>query len=153
LKLWRITTPQWALDRRCDGARLHGGRWNPPGLPVMYAGTSIEIAALEKFVHLNSAPQPPLVLVSIDVPDDPQLHSRARVADLPADWAELPVPASTQEFGRRWIEAGPGLVLLVPSVIVPEASNALINPLHSAFKRVRLKVVRDFSFDVRMRGQ
>ena len=60
-----------------EGAQLYGGRWNPPGYPVMYAGATIEICALEKFVHLTGAAHPPLVLVSIDVPDDKALKAAA----------------------------------------------------------------------------
>src|SRR5438067_9482596 len=92
LRLWRITTRKWALDTLCEGARLYGGRWNPIAWPVMYAGATIEICALEKFVHLGGAAHPPLVLVSIDVPDDEALVYRPPLADLPPDWADLPAP-------------------------------------------------------------
>lgn len=150
MKLWRITTRKWALDKRCDGARLYGGRWNPPGYPVMYAGTTIEICALEKFVHLADAAHPPLVLVSITVPDDEALCARPGVAELPADWAELPAPGSAQEFGRRWLDEAGQLLMFLPSAIIPESSNAMINPRHPAYAEVKLEIVRDFSFDARM---
>jgi RES domain-containing protein len=150
LRLWRITTRKWALDKRCDGARLYGGRWNPPGYPVMYAGTTIEICALEKFVHLTGAAHPPLVLVAIEVPDDEGLCLRPDIADLPADWAQLPAPGSAQAFGRSWLEAAEQLLLLLPSAIIPESTNAMINPRHPAYEAVKLEVVRDFSFDARM---
>jgi RES domain-containing protein len=150
LKLWRITTRKWALDKQCDGARLYGGRWNPPGYPVMYAGTTIEICALEKFVHLASAAHPPLVLVSIDVPDDEALFLRPGIADLPEDWAQLPAPGSAQEFGRNWIDAAGQLAMFLPSAIIPEAANVMINPRHPAYEEVKLDIVRDFRFDARM---
>jgi RES domain-containing protein len=150
LRLWRITTRKWALDTLCEGARLYGGRWNPIAWPVMYAGTTIEICALEKFVHLAESAHPPLVLVSIDVPDQPGLAWRPQLAELPADWAELPAPASTQEFGRSWIASGRGLMLFVPSSIIPESSNAVLNPRHPAYQDIRLKIVREFAFDARM---
>jgi hypothetical protein len=69
----------------------------------MYAGMTIEICALEKFVHLGGSPHPPLVLVAIDVPDDENQAYRPSLSALPLDWAGLPTPASTQEFGRLWI--------------------------------------------------
>ena len=115
MRLWRITTRKWALDKRCEGARLYGGRWNPPGYPVMYAGSTIEICALEKFVHLAGAAHPPLVLVSIDVPDDEGLWLRPGIGELPADWAQLPAPGSAQEFGRQWLDSASQLLLLLPS--------------------------------------
>lgn len=116
----------------------------------MYAGTTIEICALEKFVHLGSAAHPPLVLVSIDVPDDEILFTRPPLADLPEDWAELPAPAHTQEFGRQWLESRRQLVMLLPSAIIPESTNAIINPHHPSYSEVALTIVRDFTFDARM---
>jgi RES domain-containing protein len=116
----------------------------------MYAGATIEICALEKFVHLGGTAHPPLVLVSIDVPDDETLAYRPRMEDLPPDWADLPAPASTQEFGRRWMESARGLVMLVPSAIIPESRNAVLNPRHPAYGDIRLGIVREFTFDARM---
>jgi RES domain-containing protein len=69
---------------------------------------------------------------------------------LPRDWAELPAPASTQAFGRNWLMSAQQLVLLLPSAIIPEARTAMINPLHPRYREIRLKIVRDFSFDARM---
>lgn len=150
MRLWRITTRKWALDTLCEGARLYGGRWNPIAWPVVYAGATIEICALEKFVHLAGSSHPPLVLVSIDAPDDASLVYRPSMAELPPDWADLPAPASTQEFGRRWIESASGLILFVPSAIIPESRNAVLNPRHPAYRDIRLEIVRDFAFDARM---
>lgn len=150
MRLWRITTRKWALDTLCEGARLYGGRWNPIAWPVMYAGATIEICALEKFVHLAGSSHPPLVLVSIDAPDDASLVYRPSMAELPPDWADLPAPANTQEFGRRWIESASGLILFVPSAIIPESRNAVLNPRHPAYRDIQLEIVRDFAFDARM---
>ena len=150
MRLWRITTRQWALDTLCDGARQFGGRWNPVGTPALYAGTSIELCALEKFVHLAGATHPPLVLVAVDLPDDEVVQSRPPLAALPPDWADLPAPASTQEYGRVWLAAGSALALLIPSAIIPESNNVLINPRHPAYGRIKLSIVRAFSFDARM---
>ncbi|MDY7573718.1 RES family NAD+ phosphorylase [Actimicrobium sp. CCI2.3] len=150
MKLWRIAAAQWALDRRCDGTRLYGGRWNPIGFPVMYAGTTIELCALEKFVHLSGTVVPPMVLVAIDVPDHASPVFQPALSDLPDDWAALPAPASTQEIGRRWLASPEAFMMLVPSAVIPEALNAVINPAHPAYARVTLNVVREFRFDARM---
>jgi RES domain-containing protein len=150
LRLWRITTRKWALDTACEGARLHGGRWNPIGHAALYAGATIEICALEKFVHLGTAPHPPLVLVAVDLPDDAALILRPEIATLPPAWSDLPVSAQAQAFGRQWLDAGRQLVLLVPSAIIPESTNALINPAHPAYREMQLTIVREFTFDARM---
>lgn len=150
MKLWRITTRKYALDKSCYGARTEGGRWNPIGFAVMYAGTTIEICALEKFVHLGGAMHPPLVLVSIALPDEPGLIIQPELATLPPNWAELPAPESTQIFGRDTLLGTNALALLLPSAIIPEASNVVIHAEHPAFSRVTLKIERDFAFDARM---
>ena len=150
MRLWRITTRKWALDRLCEGARRDGGRWNPVGTPVMYAGTSIAICALEKFVHLAGPLHPPLVLVSIDVPVDSKLFFTPSFASLPSDWSNLSDLSSAQVFGQKWVDAVSHLVMLVPSAIIPECLNAAINPAHPKFAKVKLDIVRDFTFDARM---
>lgn len=150
MRLWRIATNKSALDKRCQGTRTEGGRWNPIGMAALYAGTTPVICALEKFVHLSGIKPPPLKLVAIDVPDTSNLAYTPAIADLPPDWADLPMSAGAQEFGRRWLEAATHLIMLVPSVIVPEALNAVINPLHPEYTNVRLQIVRDFTFDARM---
>src|SRR5205823_1075319 len=66
--VWRIARRAHALDRRGTGARLAGGRWNRPGTPVIYAGCTIAITALERFVHLAGVVPPDLVLVRIQLP-------------------------------------------------------------------------------------
>lgn len=119
----------------------------------MYAGTTIEICALEKFFHLAGAPPPPLVLVGIDIPDMPDESAfalRPAPADLPAGWADMPVSETAQQFGRHWITLARQLMLQVPSVIIPEATNVVINPAHSAYRQIRLEIVREFHFDARM---
>jgi RES domain-containing protein len=150
VRLWRIAATPWALDISCEGTRVHGGRWNPPGWAAMYAGTTVEICALEKFVHLAGMAPPPLSLVSIDLPDDPALLFQPPISALPPNWAELPAPASAQEFGRKWLMAPKQLAVLLPSAIVPEARVAMINPMHPRYREAKLRVVRDFSFDARM---
>ncbi len=150
MKFWRITTKKFALDRTCHGARTEGGRWNPVGFAVLYAGSTVEICALEKFVHLGGTVFPPLVLVSIELPDDPDLIIRPAVDDLPENWAELPAPESTQIFCRDRLLLHNALMMLVPSAIIPEALNAVVSADHPAFHRVQLKIEREFRFDARM---
>lgn len=152
MRCWRIATTKWALDKECSGSRRDGGRWNPAGYPVMYAGSTIEICALEKFVHLSGIQHPPLKLVAIDVPDEPGLLYAPKLNELPTQWAALPIGSESQEFGKRWIRAADTLLMRVPSAIIPEAANIVINPGHPAYRRVRVQIAREFQFDARMFG-
>jgi RES domain-containing protein len=148
--VWRIAQSKWALDKRCAGARNEGGRWNPVGMAPLYAGTNVEICALEMFAHLAGVDHPPLKLVAIAIPDKPRMCYTPAIKDLPVGWSALPVSAASQEFGGRWLAEVGQLVMLVPSVLVPEARNAVINPMHPDYQHVSLKVVREFTFDSRM---
>jgi RES domain-containing protein len=149
MRVWRIAQRKYALDRLCAGAALYGGRWNPVGLPALYCGASIAICALEKFVHVGQAPLPPLMLVAVDIPDRSGVFTPAANA-LPPGWDELPTSASAQALGREWLERGETLAMRVPSAILPEENNVILNPRHPEFAQVALSVVRPFSFDQRM---
>jgi RES domain-containing protein len=149
MRLWRIAQHKYALDRLCAGSALYGGRWNPVGLPALYCGASIAICALEKFVHVAQAPLPPLVLVAVDIPDQSDIFSPS-VDELPLGWNEMPTSASAQNLGREWLEQGAALGLRVPSAVLPEESNVILNPRHPDFRHVELTIVRPFAFDQRM---
>lgn len=118
-------------------------------MPALYRGASIAICALEKFVHIGSAPLPLLVLVAVDIPEHSQIFSPA-VSRLPSGWYELPTSVSAQSLGQEWLERGKTLAMRVPSAVLPEESNVILNPRHPDFEHVELTVVRPFSFDQRM---
>lgn len=149
MRIWRIAQRKYALERLCAGSALYGGRWNPVGLPALYCGASIAICALEKFVHVGSAPLPPLVLVAVNIPDHSNIFTPA-MTQLPSDWNELPTSVSAQILGREWLERGEALAMRVPSAVLPEESNVILNPRHPDFQHVELTVIRPFSFDQRM---
>ena len=147
--LWRIARRPYALDRVGAGARDSGGRWNAVGTAVIYAGRTIGIAALEKFVHLAGVVPPDLVLVRVVVPDGASSETPA-IADLPADWNALRHGPLSVQFGTRWARQKRSLVLYVPSAIIPEESIGVLNPNHPEFAGVRIVVEREFRYDLRM---
>ena len=149
--VWRIARRPHALDRVGLGARQHGGRWNAAGISVIYAGRSIGIAALERFIHLAGVVPPDLVLVRIDLPARHSFEEPA-LADLPSDWNAVPVAPSSMRFGTRWARELRSLVLYVPSALVKEEGNAVLNPNHPEFARVTITIERDFRYDPRMLG-
>ncbi len=147
---WRIALRRYALDRRGLGAALFGGRWNERDVPAIYAGATAEIAVLERFIHTAGRRPPELALVRIELPDEPDLYEHPNPKSLPRDWATTPAPPSTATFGTRFLREQRGLAMIVPSAVVPEARNLVINPLHLRMKDVKLRIVRPFSFDQRM---
>lgn len=149
MRLWRIAHRKYALDRHCSGAAMYGGRWNPIGLPALYCGGTIAITSLEKLVHLGTTPWPPLVLVAVDLPDASAVYA-PDTEMLPDGWDALPLSTTAQSFGGDWLRRGDTLTMKIPSVIVPEEANFVINPLHPDYPQVQLTALRPFSFDRRL---
>jgi len=147
---WRITKQEHAATAFSgEGARLYGGRWNSPGVSLVYAAQSRALAALEILVHLES----PALLkkyllfeVSFESEDLQQLS----LNDLPTDWRSNPAPRSTQAIGDAWAATLASPVLLVPSVLIPGESNFLLNPRHSRFSELRIGDPVPFEFDPRL---
>ena len=147
--VWRIARKPYALDRLGVGARDAGGRWNHPGTGVIYTGCTIAIAALEKFVHLAGVVPADLVLVRVVLPEGFSAE-RPGLKDLPKDWDLVPPGIGSMDFGTRWAKELRTLVLYVPSALLPEETNAVINPNHPEFAGVKMKIERPFTFDSRM---
>jgi RES domain-containing protein len=133
-----------------EGARLYGGRWNSPGVAVVYAASHLSLAVLELLVHADPDTLPAdLVSYAIDVPDDLPAE-RVEAGALPADWREVPDHPACRELGDAWARSARVPLLAVPSAVVPEETNWLLNPRHAAAARARVARVRPFAFDARL---
>lgn len=150
MRLWRIaSTKHAAFDG--EGARLVGSRWTPRGLAVVYASATLSLAALERFVHTEPYLEPPsLVAIPVDVPDTVRTTS-IDLGDLSENWRDYPAPDSLQLFGERWAREARTAALSVPSVVIPQERNYVLNPRHPDFARLRIGRAEPFSFDPRMR--
>ncbi|MDQ3582358.1 MAG: RES family NAD+ phosphorylase [Pseudomonadota bacterium] len=150
MRAWRIAKMKYALDRSGTGGTWEGGRWHERGRPVIYAGLSAEIAALEKLVHTGKFLPRDLVLVEITLPDGPALYEQRDPASLPAGWDSIPAGDSSARIGAEFLRSALALGLIVPSAIVREAGIIVINPLHPRFPEVTMKISRPFAFDQRL---
>ena len=112
---------------------------------MIYAGVSVEICAMEKLAHTGTFLPVDLLLVSLTLPDDATLYETADIEALDGWEATPPGPASV-DFGTDFLRSARALGLIVPSVIVPEARNLILNPLHPRFAEVQLAVERPFVF-------
>ena len=147
--LWRLARRAYAVDRLGTGARDAGGRWNIVGTAVIYAGKTVGIVALEKFVHIAGSVPPDLVLVRVVLPESASSETVAR-ADLPPGWNMLPPRPASMQFGTRWAREKRSLALYLPSAILPEETIAVLNPDHPEFRAVRMEIAREFRYDSRM---
>jgi RES domain-containing protein len=131
------------------GAALYGGRWNRIGTEVIYASQSASLAALEVLVHYSVLPKDH-VLTEIQVPDTLAIL-RIERDRLPDGWdAESPMPA-TQDIGEIWVREGRHALLSVPSSIIPNERNFIINPAHPAFVEIGFLPPLHFHFDPRLK--
>ncbi|MDO8805734.1 MAG: RES domain-containing protein [Elusimicrobiota bacterium] len=151
IAIWRIEKEKYASESFSgDGAYLYGGRWNHPGTKVVYAAQTLALAALEKFVHLESgAAVIDFVYFKITIPK----QIKIKILDyslLPSNWRDFPVPDRTMDVGRKWAQRNESVLLRIPSTIIPVESDYLINPLHADFHHLKISKPQPFYFDTRM---
>lgn len=150
--LWRIaaeTRKYGADDLSGAGAARSPGRWNDDGQPVLYTAPSIAIAVLETAAHVDDAGLPlNRYLVQIEVPDGVwKARTVMDVAALAPAWASIPAGRASVQAGADWLRGMRSAILQVPSVIVPEETAALINPLHADAKKLSARIVRLFEYN------
>ena len=150
MKAWRITKQKHARTASSgEGARLYGGRWNSPGVPIVYVAESQSLAVLEMLVHLD-APALLEKYVFLEVDFDASLVTDLDRSSLAKNWQSDPVPHAIQTIGDRWVFSGDSAVLRVPSVLVPAESNFLLNPRHADFVKIGISRPQAFRFDPRL---
>ena len=132
-----------------DGARIYGGRWNSKGVAVVYTAGSLALASIEMIVNL---PAPKLlqkyVRISAQISSD--LVSDLPEADLPEDWNSRPISPSTRAIGDSWVKKQSSAVLRVPSIVVPDEYNYLLNPIHPDFAEIEVGKPIIYYFDPRL---
>lgn len=148
---WRLDNEKWAAQSfNGFGASLEGGRWNSSGVLAVYASNHLAMAAQEKFVHLPRPLPKGSRFVKFRIHFGRLEVKRLDVPDLPPDWRAEPVPMSTQAIGDAWITAARTAILAVPSILIPEETNFVLNPAHRDFNRIEISEAEPFAFDPRM---
>ncbi|HEY4234516.1 MAG TPA: RES family NAD+ phosphorylase [Lacipirellulaceae bacterium] len=149
--VWRICKQKRVADALSGiGAEQHGGRWNHKGDWMVYTSTSLSLATLELFVHLQPNELPDdLYSVMATIPDVAS-SEELTIADLPKNWRDYPAPASLQDIGSKWLREMRSFVLVVPSAVNPHETNVLLNPLHREAATISDIQWQPFYFDSRM---
>jgi RES domain-containing protein len=149
VRVWRITSAAHAAFDG-EGTRRYGSRWTPRGLPAIYTSATLSLAALERFVHTDSDIEPrDLVAISVEISDGTAIES-VGVETLPADWRTFPPPPTLAAIGDEWFHASRTAILSVPSVVIPNERNFVLNPTHREFAQLSIGPPEPFSFDPRM---
>ena len=131
------------------GAGLHGGRWNPKGVNVIYTAESRALAALELYANRGRVTTlSNLSLVSLIVPDGISIKELL-LEDLPTGWNVYPAPNALADIGGRWAMSMKTLLLCVPSALMAKEFNYIINPAHDDMAKLRIGEIEEYSFDQR----
>lgn len=151
MNIWRLCTARYATNPLSgEGARLYGGRWNYPGIPVAYTAGSLALALLELLVHIDYDLVPSdLVSIEVYVPPSASIE-RVEISSLPRNWRAYPAPESLRKIGSAWAIEKRSLLLEVPSVVVPDERNYLVNPQHPEFTNLKIGHPKPFKFDPRL---
>ena len=147
---WRIVRASRAPTAFAgEGPGRYGGRWNSPGVHVVYVSEYQSTAALEVFANRT-----PFILEEeykafhLEWPDD--LTENFPLKQLPENWRIHPPSRETRQIGDRWVKERRSAVLALPSAVSPADTNFLLNPEHPDFKRIRIAPPIDFEFDPRL---
>lgn len=154
---WRIATitPTYSADDTSGaGAKATGGRWNSKGLPILYTSASPSLACLETLVHLKTGSLPMnRFLVHIKLPLAAWKARDVKTSkELPVGWDATPSGMVSINYGDDWLKSLASPVLMVPSAIVPEETNVLINPAHPLNEGIKATIVRKWTYDPRLLG-
>src|ERR1700749_2108438 len=130
----------------------NAARWSSNDIQVIYTASSRSLACLENVVHRSQDDLLMLqfVVLTIDCPDNIKIET-VSLNDLPANWADYGQLHITQKIGDNWVKEVKIAILQVPSAIVNEEVNYLLNPKHPDFKRIKLIKTQPFTFDGRIK--
>lgn len=148
IAVYRLSSSRFSANSGA-GAAIYGGRWNPAGLEAIYASATRSLAALEVLVHYSIVPLD-FVLTEISIPDDLAMLSFDKPS-LPLGWDDPGVSTATQQIGAHWLIEQRYAVLSVPSSIVQEERNFVLNPKHPRFSEIHFSVSVPFRFDSRLK--
>lgn len=146
---WRITKAKYAATAfDGEGARIEGGRWNSPGLPVVYVAESAALAALEILVHVDPSILPAYVRIPCTFSE--ALVTHLDRGQLPPSWQSSSASPELQRIGDAWLRGGSSAILEVPSAVIEIESTYLLNPAHADFARIEIGTPASFEFDWRL---
>jgi RES domain-containing protein len=145
--VYRFTKQVFSHDISGEGAKKWGGRWNSSGLAVVYTSSTISLSLLELLIYQSSYEEIVINrLMKIKVPEN--FTPSLAINSLKAGWQHD--IEYCRFIGNEFLQNKNALMLKVPSAVIPEEYNFLINPLHPDFKKCALVSSTLFEFDTRL---
>jgi RES domain-containing protein len=148
ITVWRIVRAEHQASAFTgEGPRMNGGRWNNKGTAIVYTSGSISLASMEMIVNLPSAA---LLECYVKIPVQFNDELLEELTKLPKDWGSRPASPSTKAIGDLWVMQNRSVVFKVPSVVVPDEYNYLLNPAHPDWRKIQIQKPIAYQFDPRM---
>ena len=148
MTVYRICNPLFSDDLSGTGSKLYGGRWNSKGIAMLYASEHISLSVLEMLVH-NQFKDFTIHLSLLHIVfEDNIIVKEVKNNKLKTDWTTD--FDYTQFMGDQFIKAGTHAILKVPSAVIKEEHNFIINPLHVDFKKIKIMQTVSLSTDKRL---
>ena len=150
MKVYRIAKWQYLEDLSGVGAKLYGGRWNEEGTAMVYTSAHLSLAVLELLANqVRRLVDDTYGYICIEIPDAIPLRSINK-DDLSSDWRAAQYTDQTTRMGTQWIKLQESLGLMVPSAVLAQEYNVLINPSHRDFDQLIIKEVGKLNLDGRI---
>lgn len=146
--VYRITLTKYS-DRLIASGRA--ARWNPNEVGMIYTASSRSLACLENVVHRDKLGLSQVfTILTIECPQSIKIKT-IHLKDLPANWIDFDQMYLTQHIGEKWVRDNESAILQVPSSIVSEEINYLVNPRHPDFGQIKIVKAQPFVFDSRIK--
>lgn len=146
--VYRLSKPKYADDLSGTGAAMAGGRWNKKGRAVLYCSEVPALALLEIVVNIPPMFQSDLQLLTLEIPDE-KVKSIEK-EKLPENWFHYPAPRILAEIAEEYYKNQELLGIIVPSAVVHQQYNILINPRSKYYHEIKVISIVPFIFDPRL---
>lgn len=146
-KVYRISKCMYIDDLKGTGAAAFAGRWHSKGTYILYTASSPSLAMLESVVHMAGIPLVDYCMICLEIPDEKIV--KLDIKDLPDNWYVNPAPGALCAIGDNFIKKNEHIGIEVPSAIMPEETNILLNPNYIHFSKVKIMYRRTIPIDRR----
>ncbi len=144
MRIFRISSEKYSHGFSASGI---ANRWNIDGEFVIYAASSRSLSSLEMVVHRSAIrPKSQYIMMIIEVPDSPEFCEFLAPSQLPGDWRKISGYAASQRLGSEWYRSKRSLVLGVPSAVIPQEHNFILNTKHEDFEESVVLIEREAYF-------
>ena len=150
MRIFRIAKTRYIDDLSGEGARLFGGRWNKVGDAMLYFSQNLSLSLLEIIVHVDYAELPlDYSFIEVEIPDS-SIKTIQSIDFIKPKWSTEAAVNQLQLFGSNWLKKNEGLAMKVPSAVLSQEHNILINPSHKDFGKLKVIRTEKMDFDPRL---